>query len=50
MAQVERKRVTYWAISLLLIGGIASVFLPAEKLGHFIDLMKSIIQNLLLGL
>jgi hypothetical protein len=50
MGKVERKRLTYWALSLLLIGGIASVFLPDEKLAHFIDLMKSIIQNLLIGL
>jgi archaellum component FlaG (FlaF/FlaG flagellin family) len=50
MAEVDKKRLIYFIISLLIIGSIAAVFLPAEKLMYFVELLKSIIETLIISL
>jgi hypothetical protein len=50
MAQVDKKRLTAWAVALIIIGVLASIFLPADTLSIFVDLLKTIIQHLIIEL
>jgi hypothetical protein len=50
MGKVDKKRLTAWAIALIIIGLLSAFFMPADTLAIFVGLLKSIIQHLLVGI
>jgi hypothetical protein len=43
------KRYTFWAVGLIVTSLVAAIFVPAEKLPHFVDLVKDIVTHLVIG-
>jgi hypothetical protein len=48
MEKLERKRLTVWAIVFILIGVLGAIFLPNDSFTVFVDLIKSIMQSLIM--
>ena len=50
MEQDKKKirRFTAWALFLIVIGGVASFFVPSDTVGHFFGLLKDIITHLII--
>ena len=42
------KRYAFWAIFFITVGAIAMFFGPPETVGHFFELLKDVISNLVI--
>jgi hypothetical protein len=47
--KTERKRLTAWAFFMVGVGALASFSLPEHALDPYIQLLKDIIMNLIIG-
>jgi hypothetical protein len=46
--QEKITRFKYWAVFLIIVGGIASFYLPEHAISSFFELLKDVITNLII--
>lgn len=48
MVKADRRRLTIWAISLIVVAGVAAYFLEPESLKYFLEFLHIIITSLVI--
>lgn len=48
MVKADRKRLTIWAIALIVIAGVAAYNLQPESLKYFLEFLTFIVKSLII--